>query len=80
MPSINRTEFNEMVVIEKLVWISKESFLPVKYHRLMSFKMTPYVIGALESETSFDEDVQSIGVSGECLHRIREHRDLLRLQ
>lgn len=67
MPSINRTEFNETVVMEKSVWISKESFLPVKYHRLMSFKMTPYVIGALDSETSlmrmFNQSVRLGNVS-----------------
>lgn len=67
MPSINRTEFNETVEMEKSVWISKESFLPVKYHRLMSFKMTPYVIGALDSETSlmrmFNQSVRLGNVS-----------------
>jgi hypothetical protein len=67
MPSINRTEFNETVVMEKLVWISKESYLPVKYHSLMRFKMTPYVIGSLDSNTSlmrmFNQSVQLGNVS-----------------
>jgi hypothetical protein len=52
MPSINRTELNKTVVMEKLVWISKETYLPMKYQSSMSFKMTPEIIGALDSETS----------------------------
>lgn len=52
MPSINRSEFNEGVVMEKQVWISKESYLPVKYQSKMGFKVAPYIIGALDPDTS----------------------------
>ncbi|MDM7934030.1 MAG: hypothetical protein QUS08_01400, partial [Methanothrix sp.] len=41
MPSINSTELNRTISMEKFVWISKESFLPVRYSSSMSFKMTP---------------------------------------
>ena len=51
LPSVNRTELNETGKIEKTVWISKKSYLPVKYQSLMSFSMTPEIIGALDSNT-----------------------------
>ncbi len=52
LPSINRTELNETGKIEKMIWISKKSYLPVKYQSHMSFSMTPEVIGALDPNTS----------------------------
>ncbi|MCK9566970.1 MAG: hypothetical protein M0Q43_13100, partial [Methanothrix sp.] len=52
LPSVNRTELNETGKIEKTVWISKKSYLPVKYHSIMSFSMTPEIIGALDPNTS----------------------------
>ncbi len=51
MPSINRSELNATGSIEKLVWISKESYLPVKYQSSMSFEMTPEIIAGLDSST-----------------------------
>jgi outer membrane lipoprotein-sorting protein len=52
MPSVNRTELNETGKIEKTIWISKKSYLPVKYQSIMSFSMTPEIIGALDPNTS----------------------------
>ena len=52
LPSVNGTELNETGKIEKMVWISKNSYLPVKYHSLMSFSMMPEIIGALDPNTS----------------------------
>lgn len=52
LPSVNRTELNETGKIEKTIWISKKSYLPVKYQSLMSFSMTPEIIGALDLNTS----------------------------
>lgn len=51
MPSINRTELNKTGVMEKLVWISKATYLPVKYQSSMSFKMTPVIIGGMDPKT-----------------------------
>ena len=51
LPAVNKTELNETGKIEKMVWISKKSYLPVKYHSIMSFSMTPEVIGALDPNT-----------------------------
>jgi len=51
MPSINKTELNETGKIEKTIWISKESYLPVKYHSGISFKMSPELIAALDFST-----------------------------
>ena len=51
MPSVNRTELNETGKIEKTIWISKNSYLPVKYQSLTTFRMTPAVIGGLNSST-----------------------------
>ena len=51
LPSVNRTELNETGKIEKMVWISKKSYLPVKYQSLMSFSMTPEIIGAMDPNT-----------------------------
>jgi hypothetical protein len=51
MPSINRTELNKTGVMEKLVWISKTTYLPVKYQSSMSFKMTPVIIGGMDPKT-----------------------------
>jgi hypothetical protein len=38
VPSINTTELNKTSRLEKLVWISKEAYLPLKYYSSMSFK------------------------------------------
>jgi outer membrane lipoprotein-sorting protein len=51
MPSVNRTELNETGKIEKAIWISKETYLPVKYQSQTTFRMTPAVIGGLNSST-----------------------------
>jgi hypothetical protein len=51
LPSVNRSELNETGAIEKTIWISKRSYLPVKFHSMMSFQMTPEVIGALDPST-----------------------------
>jgi hypothetical protein len=51
MPYINRSELNATGSMEKLVWISKESYLPVKYQSNMAFEMTPEIIGGLDSNT-----------------------------
>ena len=51
LPSVNRTELNETGKIEKTIWISKKSYLPVKYQSLMSFSMTPEIIGAMDPNT-----------------------------
>lgn len=51
LPSINKTELNETAKMEKTIWISKKSGLPVRYTSLMSFTMTPEIIGALNPET-----------------------------
>lgn len=51
MPSVNRTELNETSKLEKTIWISKKSYLPVKYQSAMSFSMTPEVIGAMDLNT-----------------------------
>ncbi len=52
LPSVNRTELNETGKIEKMIWISKKTYLPVKYQSSMSFSMTPEIIGALDAKTS----------------------------
>lgn len=49
LPSINRTELNETAKTEKTIWISKTSFLPVKYESIMSFTMTPEIVGVLDT-------------------------------
>jgi hypothetical protein len=51
IPSINRTELNETSEIEKFVWISKDSWLPVKYQSLIDFSMTPVIVGGLDPYT-----------------------------
>ncbi|HEX7444913.1 MAG TPA: hypothetical protein VF300_00845 [Methanothrix sp.] len=51
MPSVNRTELNETGKIVKTIWISKETYLPVKYQSQTTFRMTPAVIGGLNSST-----------------------------
>ncbi len=52
LPSVNRTELNETGKMEKTIWISKKSYLPVKYQSTMSFSMTPEIIGGLDPNTS----------------------------
>ncbi|MFA6372756.1 MAG: HEAT repeat domain-containing protein, partial [Methanothrix sp.] len=51
LPSVNRTELNETCKMEKTIWISKKSYLPVKYQSLMSFSMTPEIKGAIDPNT-----------------------------
>jgi len=51
LPSVNRTELNETGKIEKTIWISKKAYLPVKYQSLMSFSMTPEIIGTIDPNT-----------------------------
>jgi len=51
MPSINRTEFNKTSAIEKYVWISKDTYLPVKYQSSSSFNMTPELIAGMDPTT-----------------------------
>lgn len=51
VPSVNHTELNKTGVIEKLVWISKDTYLPIKYQGSMSFKITPIIIGGMDSKT-----------------------------
>jgi hypothetical protein len=51
LPSINRSELNETAKMEKSIWISKQSFLPVKYESAISFTMTPEIIGAMNLST-----------------------------
>jgi hypothetical protein len=62
LPSVNKTELNETGKIEKMIWISKKSYLPVKYQSVMSFSMTPEIIGALDLNTSqmkmFDQSIR----------------------
>ena len=62
MPFIDRAAIGETAAIDKYVWISKESYLPIKYQRSISFKMTPEVVGAMDYETGkmklFNKSVQ----------------------
>jgi hypothetical protein len=51
MSSVNRSEVNDSAKIEKTIWISKKSYLPVKYQSVMSFSMTMEIIGALDRNT-----------------------------
>ncbi len=51
MPSVNRMELNETGKIEKTIWISKNTYLPVKYQSQTTFQMTPEIIGGLNSST-----------------------------
>jgi outer membrane lipoprotein-sorting protein len=62
LPSLNRSELNETGKIEKTIWISKSTYLPVKYESAMSFTMTPEIVGALDPNTGkatmFNQSVQ----------------------
>jgi hypothetical protein len=51
MPSINRSELNATGSMEKLVWVSKVNYLPVKYQSSLSFEMTPEIIAGLDSNS-----------------------------
>jgi hypothetical protein len=51
VPSVNTTELNNTIQMEKLVWISKSAYLPVKYYSSMSFKMTPVIVGGRDPKT-----------------------------
>lgn len=67
LPSLNRSELNETGKIEKTIWISKSSYLPVKYESFMSFTMTPELIGAVDPSsgkaTMFNQSVQLGAIS-----------------
>jgi hypothetical protein len=69
MPFVDRAAIKKTAEIEKLVWISKDSYLPVKYQRRMSFRMTPEAVGNLDAETGkmrlFNKSVQLGEVSVE---------------
>ena len=62
LPSVNRTELNATGKIEKTIWISKKSYLPVKYQSLMSFSMKPEIVGAMDPNTGqmkmFNQSIQ----------------------
>jgi len=51
LPSINRSELNETAKMEKAIWISRQSLLPVKYESEISFSMTPEIIGEMNLST-----------------------------
>lgn len=51
VPAINITELNNTLQMEKLVWISKDTYLPVKYYSNMSFKMTTAIVGGRDPKT-----------------------------
>lgn len=51
VPSINTTEINETLKMEKLVWVSQATYLPVRYENSMSFRMRPVVVGGLDPKT-----------------------------
>jgi outer membrane lipoprotein-sorting protein len=76
LPSVNRTELNETGKIEKTIWISKKSYLPVKYQSTMSFSMRPEIIGGLDPSTSqmkmFNQSIQlgeiSVSIETEDLY------------
>jgi hypothetical protein len=62
MPSVNRTELNETGRMEKTIWISKNTYIPVKYESKTSFKMTPIIVAGLDMNTSqmtmFNESIE----------------------
>jgi hypothetical protein len=47
-PSFNMTELNETAKMEKTIWISKSSYLPVKYESIMSFTITPETVRTMD--------------------------------
>jgi len=51
VPRINSTELNETAMVEKTVWISKETYLPIKYQSSMNFSMTPELVGGMDPST-----------------------------
>jgi outer membrane lipoprotein-sorting protein len=48
IPTVNGTELNETGKMEKLVWISQKTYLPVKYQSSMSFNMKPQIVGFID--------------------------------
>jgi hypothetical protein len=76
LPSINRNELNETSKMEKTIWISKKSYLPVKYQSHMSFAMTPEIIGGMDPNTSqmmmFNQSIRlgeiSVNIEAEDLY------------
>jgi len=71
MPFIDRAAIKETAEIEKLVWISKESYLPIKYQKRVSFRMIPEAVGSLDAEAGkmklFNKSVQMGEVGIELL-------------
>lgn len=69
MPFIDRNAIEKTAKIEKLVWISKESYLPIKYQKRVSFRMVPEAVGAMDYEIGkmrlFNKSVQLGEVSVE---------------
>jgi len=61
-PSFNSTELNETSKMEKTIWISKSTYLPVKYESTMSFTITPEIIGGMDLEsgqmTMYNESIK----------------------
>jgi hypothetical protein len=51
LSSVNRSELNDSAKMEKTIWISKMSYLPMKYQSVMSFSMTPEIVGAMDPNT-----------------------------
>ncbi len=62
MPFIDRAAIKKTAEIEKLVWISKESYLPIKYQKRVSFRMIPEAVGSMDAEAGkmrmFNKSVQ----------------------
>ena len=67
MPFIDRAAIKETAEIEKVVWISQESYLPIKYQKRVSFRMIPEAVGSLDADTGkmrlFNKSVQMGEVS-----------------
>jgi hypothetical protein len=51
VPFINTTELNKTSRLEKLVWISKGTYLPLKYYSSMSFRMAPVIAESRDAAT-----------------------------
>jgi hypothetical protein len=51
-PSINSTELNTSSKMEKFVWISKSSSLPLKYQNSLRFTIKPLIIGIMDPRSN----------------------------
>jgi hypothetical protein len=51
IPSINGTELNMTRQMEMLVWMSKDTYLPLKFQSSVSFRMTPVIVGGTDIKT-----------------------------